>query len=157
MEQTIARIWGIAEPLLYLIGMASASVYFIRKQRAKRRRYASHNGDDFLLGLQVGRPMAQAIINQFGHVDEVIDVKAVIGREKLEDEQDYRKLAREIYRAMVPRQHCSIKLFLSGPVTLNFVIGQLVGLNHFDIQVYQFHPEFGYQAVPMPKREWLTE
>lgn len=154
--QEVGAVWNVAEPSIWLIGAISALIYWGKVRRAKNRRYSNKGGKDFILALQVGRPVSEAVKAHFGELDCLVDITSVLGKCQLETEGDYRKLAQEIYRAMAQNQNCPIKLVLSGPVGLSFLVGQLVGLAKFDVTVYQFDPGTkGYQALPVPNRNWL--
>jgi hypothetical protein len=154
--QGVSSAWSIIEPLMWLVGVISAAIYWLRVKHAKRKKYANKGGSDFVIALQVGRPVSEAVKAHFGELDCLIDVEAVLGKSVLEFDKDYKTLAGELYRAMAANQNCPIKLVLSGPVGLSFLIGQLVGLAKFDVEVHQFDPvSKGYQALPEPDRSWL--
>lgn len=148
--------WGYIEPLVWLFGAIAGLVYWIRVRVARRRRYANRGGEQFVLALQVGRPVAEAVKAFFGELDVLVTVETVTGKSVLETDRDYRLVASELYRAMAANQNRPIKLVLSGPVGLSFLVGQLVGLAKFDVEVFQFDPVTkGYQPLPTPDRHWL--
>ncbi len=149
-------LWNILEPMVGIATLAVAGYAWFQLQVAKKKKYANQGGDDFVIALQVGRPIAEAVKAHFGELDALIEVQAVLGKPVLETNEDYRRLASEVYKAMAQNQNCKIKLVLSGPVGLSFLIGQLVGLHHFDVEVFQYDPTSkGYQALPVPGRDWL--
>lgn len=154
--QNISAAWAIIEPLMWLVGAVSAVIYWLRVRRARRQKYANCGGKDFVIALQIGRPVSEAVKAHFGELDCLIDIQALLGKSVLENDRDYKVLAREIYRAMAANQNCRIQLVLSGPVGLSFLVGQLVGLAKFDVKVHQFDPvSKGYQVLPEPDRSWL--
>lgn len=152
----VGPVWTVFEPLLWLVGIVSAALYWFKVTHAKRKRYANRGGRNFVIALQVGRPVSEAVKSHFGELDCLVDIQALLGKCVLETSRDYKVLAGEIYRAMASNQNCPIKLVLSGPVGLSFLIGQLVGLAKFDVEIYQFDPVTkGYQALPAPDISWL--
>ena len=49
-----------------------------------------------------------------------------------------------------------IIFILSGRIVLNSLLGQLVGLNHFNIRLFQWHAKDGrYVEVPKAETHWL--
>jgi len=154
--QRISQFWAVAEPLVWLLGIISASVYWGRVKLARRRRYANREGKQFVIALQVGRPVSEAVKAHFGELDCLIDADCLLGKNILESDKDYKKLAKEVYQAMASNQNCLIKLVLSGPVGLAFIIGQMVGFHFFEVEVYQYDiATRSYRALPMPERNWL--
>lgn len=152
----ISAAWAIIEPLMWFVGLLSAGFYWLRVRRARKKKYANRGGKNFIIALQIGRPVSEAVKAHFGELDCLIDIKAVLGKCVLEAERDYETLAKEIYRAMAVNQNCPIKLVLSGPIGLAFLVGQLVGLAKFDVEVFQFDPATkGYCALPTPDLNWL--
>jgi hypothetical protein len=85
---------------------------------------------------------------QIGEPTEIISYPRPI----LEDEIPI--IAGQVYKAI--KKHATggniIKLVLSGPLGLAFSIGQLIGLSHFKIIVYQFTAG-RYKPVPPVSRE----
>lgn len=159
MQNVLANVstaWAVIEPLMWLIGVVSAAIYWLRVRHARRQKYANYGGKDFIIALQVGRPVSEAVKAHFGELDCLVDIQVLLGKGTLETGRDYKVVARELYRAMAANQNCRIQLVLSGPVGLAFLIGQLVGIAKFDVIVHQFDPTSkGYQALPEPDRSWL--
>jgi hypothetical protein len=157
--ETISQAWQYIEPLAWLVGLISALIYWSRVKLSRRKRYKNRGGKNFVVALQVGqvgRPVSEAVKDHFGELDCLVSIEAVLGKSQLETNRDYRLIAKELYRAMAVNQNCPIKLVLSGPIGLSFLIGQLVGLAKFDVEVYQFDPvNKGYQPLPIPDRNWL--
>ena len=152
----LKNIWGYGEPLTFVFALLSGLVYWLRVRAARRRRYSNRGGKDFVLAIQVGRSVSEAVVAHFGELDCLIDAEALLGRAELRGQEDYKKLAKELYRAMAANQHCPIKLVLSGPVGLACLVGQLAGLHKFDVEVFQFDPASkGYTALPVPGLDWL--
>jgi len=141
--------WGYAEPLVFLVGAISALTYWVRVRRARARRWTNTGLRKFVLALEIGRPVSEAVKAHFGELDCLISVQALLGHATLETPEDYRKVAREVYRAIAANQASPIELVLSGPIGLAHVIGQLVGVRKYDVTVYQFDPATkGYTALP---------
>jgi len=84
-----------------------------------------------LVVLEVGRPIVSDVEQQLGEVDIVIRKEGTVRKEELH------RLAAEVYKgiAIVQRFAKEIILVLSGPIVLAFLIGQLVGLQHFNLKV----------------------
>jgi len=101
-----------------------------------------------IIVLEVGRPITDDVKLQIGEPVEVVSYPRPI----LEEEIPI--IAGQVYKAI--RKHATggniIKLVLSGPLGLAFSIGQLVGLSHFKIIVYQFTAG-RYKPVPPISRE----
>jgi len=99
--------------------------------------------------LEVGRPIADDVVNQFGQ-----EPFAVISRPRPILEAEYPQILKEAYKAIkeAARGGEEVILVLSGPLALAFQLGQLIGLSHFKIRVYQF--SMGrYREVPPVTRE----
>lgn len=156
--EVLSNSWGYTEPLIGYSAVIAAIYYSITTYLKKRKKYKnkSENGKTYI-ALQVGRPIAEATKKFFNTEDLIlVDVEAVLGKTTLENDKDYKKLANTIYRELAKNQDKEIHLVLSGPVGLNFLIGQITGLNHFDVHIYQFDPvSKGYMELPQPDRTWL--
>ncbi|WP_029523586.1 SAVED domain-containing protein [Persephonella sp. KM09-Lau-8] len=150
--------WGYTEPLIGYSAAIAGLYYFVVTYYKKNKKYKnkSENGRVYV-ALQVGRPVSEAVKKFFNTNDLVlVDVEAVLGKTTLETDKDYKKLANAVYRELAKNQDKEIHLVLSGPVGLNFLIGQITGLNHFDVHIYQFDPvSKGYMELPQPDRTWL--
>ena len=71
--------------------------------------------------------------------------------------EDYPQLRQQVYHYFKEWQGEPIELILSGPVSFAFTLGQLVGLNHFDVSVFQYDSSLGnYQKTPIPSRKEIT-
>ena len=53
--------------------------------------------------------------------------------------KDYPKIVKEFYHSL--SQNDENYIILSWPVSLNFQIGQVVGLNHFKVKLFQWNAE----------------
>ena len=104
-----------------------------------------------LLILSIGRDIVQSAEKQIGkQADAVIKVAEL-------PPEDYPQLRQRVYQYFKEWQGDSIELILSGPVAFAFTLGQLTGLNHFDITVFQYDSSHRvYQVVPMPSRKEIT-
>ncbi len=111
-----------------------------------------------LVVLEIGRPIVDDVKAQFGE-DAVV---AVISAVKQLEAEEFPKFAADAYNALtkVSRElrkqgyRGEIGLILSGPVALNFMFGQLVGLSHVKVRVYQWFAG-EYKAIPPVSREML--
>jgi hypothetical protein len=147
----ISSIWAIAEPAIALFTLGTVLRVFYQTRKAKKARLNGNYDGYAVIALQVGRPVAEAVQQQFGQLDELIVFDG-----QLVTDHEYKELANRVYQALCKHQGEKIQLVLSGPVGLSFTIGQLVGLHHFDVQVHQFDPGIkGYKALPVPERSWL--
>jgi hypothetical protein len=106
------------------------------------------NKKEKIIVLEIGRPVTDDVKMQIGEPTEIISYPRPI----LEDEIPI--IAGQVYKAI--KKHATggniIKLVLSGPLGLAFSIGQLIGLSHFKIIVYQFTAG-RYKPVPPVSRE----
>lgn len=149
--------WNWIEPLTGILTLAAAGVAVIQTRKARQAVYADNGDGSWVVALQVGRPIAEAVNKQFGQLDVLVDVQQVLGGEHtLSLPEHYETLARAVYTALCAGQGKNIHLVLSGPVALSCLVGQLAGLFHFQLTVYQFDPSAGnYRAMPRPTRAWL--
>lgn len=148
--------WNFIEPVLGFATLALAGATWWQTRRAKEAVYTDNGDGSWVIGLQVGRPVSEAVKKQFGQLDCLIDVKEVVGDHTLALPEHYEAVARAVYAAVAAGQGKNVHLVLSGPVALSFLIGQCVGLFHFQITVYQFAPSSGsYEPMPRPTRAWL--
>lgn len=101
-----------------------------------------------LLILSVGRDIAQGAEQQLNlKADKVIRKGEVTPSEIPE-------LRQEIYQHLKSWQGEQIKLVLSGPLALSFTLGQIVGLNHFDLNILHYDSSAGqYIQVKPPERK----
>ena len=101
-----------------------------------------------IIVLEVGRPIVDDVKLQIGEPDDIVSYPRPI----LEDEIPI--IAGQVYKLI--KKHAiggnTIKLILSGPLGLAFSLGQLVGLSHFKVIVYQFTGG-RYKPVPPISRE----
>ncbi|MEM4619604.1 MAG: hypothetical protein QXE70_04290 [Ignisphaera sp.] len=98
--------------------------------------------------LEIGRPIVEEVKQQLGEPFKVISYPRPI------IEAEYPQILREAYKAIreASRGGEEVILVLSGPLALAFQLGQLVGLSHFKIRVYQF--SMGrYREVPPVTRD----
>lgn len=148
-------LWDYVEPALGVTALAFSIQTYLQTRKIAARKQSNATGDYYIV-LQVGRPLVEAVKNQFGRVDVVVDVNAVLGTPALTTEADYEKLARALYAEIRDNQGKRIHLFLSGPVGLNLIVGQMVGLSHFNLVVYQYNGQQSqYEQLPQPSRTWL--
>lgn len=153
--EIIKEIWAIIEPMIWLLASLIGAVYWSKGRLAKRRRYKKLDGEH-IVAVQIGRPVAEAVKAHFNGLDALIEIESVLGKSSLDTGDDYKKIARAVYREIAEHQSCKIRLVVSGPVGLNCLIGQLIGLHHFDVSIYQFNIlTKGYDELPEPDRGWL--
>jgi len=101
-----------------------------------------------IIVLEIGRPIIEDVKAQLGEPFRVVSYpRPVI-------ETEYPAILREAYKAIreAAQGGEEVILVLSGPLALAFQLGQLVGLSHFKIRVFQF--SMGrYKEVPPVTRE----
>ena len=157
--------WNLVEPVVQVLTIIFVVWAWIQ---TRKREVAGYQGsrEKFVIALEVGRPVSEAVKNYFGNPDDrehpydfaVIEVNALLGKSALETDRDYEKMAKAIYSTLARNQNKEIHLILSGPVGMNFIVGQLVGINKFGITVYQYYgenKERKYLPLPHPTRDWL--
>lgn len=100
--------------------------------------------------LEIGRPITADVKLQLGEVFKVISYPRQIS------ENEYPQIIRETYNAIREASQGGeeVGLVLSGPLALAFMLGQVIGLNHYNIKVFQFSGG-KYVEVPPIKREDL--
>lgn len=152
----LQNAWDIAEPIVGFSAVGIAIWYWASTKVAKRKKYLNKNSKKFIIAVQVGRPVAEAVKKQFGELDALINVNSLLGKDTLENDKDYKIVSKEVYKALAQNQDSEIHIVVSGPVGLNFMLGQLVGLSHFDVILYQYdNIKKGYKKLPSPNRTWL--
>lgn len=148
--------WEIIEPVVAFATFGVAGATWLQTRRAAKAVYADNGDGTWVVALEVGRPVSEAVKSQFNQLDCLVKCDGVIGGNTLVLPEHYEALTKAVYAAVAQGQGKNIHLILSGPVALCFLIGQLVGLMHFQITVYQFVPGSGrYEPVPRPTRDWL--
>ncbi len=149
--------WNFLEPVTALVTLTVGLATTWQTRRAREAVYADNGAGTWVVALQVGRPVSEAVTKRFGQLDALIDVAEVLGGEHtLALPEHYEKVCRAVYAAICAGQGKNIHVVLSGPVALSFLIGQMVGLFHFQLTVYQFSPSTGgYEPMPRPTRAWL--
>ncbi len=148
--------WDAIEPVTGLLGFALVAATWWQTRRAEEAVYSDNGDGSWVVALQVGRPVSEAVKKQFRQVDVLVDVTAVIGTHTLSLPEHYKEIAKAVYGALCAGQGKNIHLVLSGPVALACLVGQLAGLFHFQLTVYQWSPSTGsYEAMPRPTRAWL--
>jgi len=153
---TACGVWEYADAAMTLATMAFAGLAWWQTRKAREATYRGSGTQQWVVALEVGRPVSEAVKAQFGQLDCLVRPEAIIGGNTLATPEDYRRMAEATYAAVCAGQTARVKLVLSGPVALACVIGQLVGLHHFDVEVFQWDAASKqYAAVPSPTRDWL--
>lgn len=148
--------WDIAEPIVGFSAVGIGLWYWASTIIAKRKKYKNKGSKKFIIAVQVGRPVSEAVKKHFGELDVLINVNSLLGKDTLENDKDYKVVSNEVYKALAQNQNSEIHIVISGPVGLNFMLGQLVGLSHFDVILYQYdNIKKGYKQLPTPDRTWL--
>lgn len=82
--------------------------------------------------LSIGRDIS-------GSAEKQLDVKAdaVISVGELLPEE-YPSLRKQVYQYLKQWQSAPIQIVLSGPVAFALTLGQIIGLNHFDVSVMHY-------------------
>ena len=71
--------------------------------------------------------------------------------------EDFATLRQEVYGQLKAWAGEEVKLVLSGPLALAFTLGQLVGLNHFRVNVLHYDAASGsYAEISAPTRQEIT-
>lgn len=148
--------WNWVEPVTGFATLGLASATWIQTRRAVKAVYADNGDGSWVVALEVGRPVSEAVKKQFGQMDCLVTAELVLGTNMLALPEHYESLAKAVYTALCQGQNKSCHLVLSGPVALAAIIGQMVGVMNFNLTVYQFSPSTGsYEPVPRPQMNWL--
>lgn len=101
-----------------------------------------------LLIVSIGRDIVSGAERQLGMQADAVVCADEIGPE------DFPELRMQIYERIKQWQGEPVRLVLSGPLALSFTLGQLVGLNHFDVTVMHYDSGKGcYVEAPVPERK----
>jgi len=125
----------------------------LKRLLKKRQKMRAPTGREPVVVVEIGRPIVADVESFFGK-DRVV---AVISAIKQLEPSEFPVFAANAYKALkeVARGiKGPVNLVLSGPVALNFQFGQLVGLNHVDVRVWQWFAG-EYKAIPPVRRELL--
>ncbi len=152
----ITGAWNYVEPMTGIATLAVAGAIWFQTRKAAKAVYADNGDGSWVVALEVGRPVSEAVKKQFGQLDAYIKCEEVIKGNTLVLPEHYEALTKAVYAAVCQGQGKNIHLVMSGPIALSVLVGQLVGLMHFQITVYQYVPSSGtYEPVPRPTRDWL--
>jgi hypothetical protein len=101
-----------------------------------------------IIVVEIGRPILQDVKMQLGEPEAIISYQRPI----LESEIPI--IAGEVYKAVAKAAGGGheVHLVLSGPLGLAFEVGQLIGLSHYKVILYQFSAG-RYRPVPPVTRE----
>ena len=104
-----------------------------------------------LLIFSLGRDIAASAEKVFGRsADAIIKMSSVTMR-------DYPVLRKQAYVYLKEWQLEQIDIVFSGPLAFAFTFGQIVGINHFDVTVFQYDAENRiYLETPKPTREEIN-
>ncbi len=101
-----------------------------------------------LILLQIWRPIQQTVEKYF---QKTPNKTISYGDIQIDD---YPKIIKEFYNSLSQTEENYI--VLSGPVSLNFAIWQLVWINHFPIKLFQWNSEkLSYEELPSINRNIL--
>jgi len=100
--------------------------------------------------LEVGRPVRSDVESQIGKVDDFISIPRAIS------EVEIPKIVSDAYKkiAKLASTGDEVAVVLSGPLALAFELGQVIGIGHYKIVVYQYSGG-KYVKVPPITREML--
>lgn len=148
--------WNFAEPVIGFATLGLAMATWLQTRRAVKAVYSDNGDGSWVVALEVGRPVSEAVKKQFGQLDCLVTAESVLGTNLLALPEHYESLAKAVYSALCQGQNKTCHLVLSGPVALAAIIGQMVGVMNFKVTVYQFVPSSGnYEPVPRPTMDWL--
>lgn len=148
--------WNWVEPVIGFATLGLAMATWLQTRRAVKAVYADNGDGSWVVALEVGRPVSEAVKKQFGQLDCLVTAELMLGTNLLTLPGHYEALAKAVYTALCQGQNKSCHLVLSGPVALAAIIGQMVGVMNFNLTVYQFSPSTGsYEPVPRPQMNWL--
>lgn len=148
--------WDIAEPVIGTTALSLATATYLQTRRAKRAQFTDNGDGVWVVALQVGVPVAQAVNRQFGAIDALIDTRVLLGQNTLTTAEEYGQIAREVYRAVCAGQGKRTVLVLSGTVGLAAIIGQLIGINKFNVSIFQFDMATGtYIELPRANIDFI--
>jgi hypothetical protein len=104
-----------------------------------------------LLILSIGRDIAESAEKQLGRkADAVLTIPELVP-------EAYSELRRNVYQYLKKWQSEPIELVLSGPVAFALTLGQIIGLNHFDLKVYHYDSsQRAYLAITAPTRNEIV-
>ena len=142
------------ETVIGLVKLSYESGKWLKNHLEKKKLVmASENLNEdvgILIVAEIGRPIVQDVEEQLGKPFAVISAKRTVSKEEIG------KLAGDIYKAVAKVSKLTkgqkITLVLSGPVVLNFILGQFVGLGHFNLNL-GFWQNGSYQVIPSAVRE----
>lgn len=148
--------WDYAEPIIGFATLGLATATWFQTKRAAKAVYADNGDGSWVVALEVGRPVSEAVKKQFGQLDCLVAAQTVLGTNLLVLPEHYEFLAKAVYSALCQGQNKTCHLVLSGPVALAAIIGQMAGVMNFRLTVYQYAPSTAsYEAVPRPTMNWL--
>lgn len=106
---------------------------FLATKIVKKRlssKFKGNKKEKSIVVLEAGREIANDVQDQLGEIDAIIKA-GIVSKDQMHE------LAADVYKAIKNLQRVSKKiiLVLSGPVVLSFLVGQLVGLNHFNLEL----------------------
>lgn len=151
--------WDAAEPIFATPAIVMAVYIYLSTEKKKKRVYTAGNEDgDWVVVLQVGRPVVEAVKKATTkHIDVLLDTETILGDATLYTDEQYKTLAREVYKAIEGGQGKRIHFFLSGPLGLSNMIGQMTPPHMFDMVVYHYDiTTKGYAPLPRPDRSWFA-
>lgn len=148
--------WDLLEPTIGIATLTFAAAAWWQTKKAKDAYYhvSDNHDDNWVVALEVGRPISEAVKDAFGHCDALVRVQDVIGTTVLLTDEHYQKVAMAVYSACAQCQNRPIDLIVSGPNGLVFIMGQMLGLDRFRVAVHQYY-NGEYQRLPRPTRDWL--
>ena len=122
------------EEVIGTVKLAYKSAKWLKEYYQKKK--AKQVKDDTLgviIVAEIGRAIASDVKNQLG------EPFAVISYTKTLKPDEFNKVAGDVFKAIAKAntmlKGSKITLVLSGPVALNFILGQFVGVGHFDINL----------------------
>ncbi|RLC88163.1 MAG: hypothetical protein DRJ03_03755 [Chloroflexi bacterium] len=115
----------------------------IYKKLVEKKPLPDEREDEGIIVLEVARPIYEDVKHQLG------DVVARIVYDRLLTAAELPQVAAEVYKAVAHAQRFfkKITLVLSGPIVLAALIGQALGMQHFNVD-FAFWQKGSYVRVP---------
>ncbi len=148
-------VWDFLEPI---IGLVSFVLIVMTWLRIKVIRRSVKKADGFrnnkIIAIETAHPIEAAVIKHFGSIDVLIRVHDILGKPLVETEEEAQIVVKKVFENLVKHQLYKIHLVVTGAPAVNVLLGQVIGMNSFDITTYQYTTGHEYIALPQPDASW---